>query len=811
MLPNLQQNRRLQGVLMGLPAEKLRTPLLSVHRAATRFDPTRTIFLRAAWCRDFRVRFAKLKQVIKKAIVDEDVFGLTPAIQRIVVMETALTTPGHQAFAFPRSSEKVEKFMVWLKTQEEAGLLQIGTGYQLGTSIEDAWTSKYILDSYSRGVQRARYELAHAGYGVPSMEATGGVLASMSLPFHVDRCFISGLVKVFTSKGWTHIKDVEVGDLVLTHKGHFKKVMELIRTPKQTPDVVKLETAHNGMGHKQKGIVTATLGHPVMVNGKWVSIEQVNIGDKISYLAARCKGCGAKIPYYKEVCGIPCREAVLKEQKSQKAKDHWHDREYREKTQARMKESFLDGTRDRFETAKRANDKTRELVKDGMPVGFQRLSQAAKDELQRLAYDAKRDSIAQGQYGFQNKDRRDFAISIGVPLIRKLIAEGLAPFQCPEVRKKAIENARKAVKALADKGEWGFQKPEIMRKIIAQSRTPESRKRRSDYMKANPPMKNPEVAARQSKRMCQLHYDHPERHPRRIVAQKGRMTGIERKIKGCLDNIGLNYVQEYPIKVELKDERNRVYFVDFAIPGLNLVIECDGSYWHNDSEKDRLRQERIEALGWSVIRYAESDINNNLGVIENELQRITCNHAGMYEFLDMEVTSVKSWKVKSPKMLYNLSVEDDESYVVNGFVVHNCGLLFTRTYSELKGVSAAMDQVISRVLSQSMADGDGARVIAKKLLSTISGVGDLSFTDKIGRFIPAEQRAAMLARTEIIRAYAESSLQEYKNWGVVGVDALVEFVNAGFNVCPECLSLTSEYADGIPIDEASGIIPVHPN
>jgi SPP1 gp7 family putative phage head morphogenesis protein len=164
--------------------------LISVHAASVRYDPTRTLHLRNTFARAFRVKFAKLKAAIFRAIVTEDCFGLKPPdpiFRRIMVQETALTTPGHEAFAFPRSQDKVSKFMEWLQAQEQAGLLEVGTRPQLGQAIESAWTDKYITDSYSRGIQRARYELAHAGYGVPSMEATGGVLASMSLPFHMDR------------------------------------------------------------------------------------------------------------------------------------------------------------------------------------------------------------------------------------------------------------------------------------------------------------------------------------------------------------------------------------------------------------------------------------------------------------------------------------------------------------------------------------------------------------------------------------------------------------------------------------------------
>jgi SPP1 gp7 family putative phage head morphogenesis protein len=67
----------------------------------------------------------------------------------------------------------------------------------------------------------------------------------------------------------------------------------------------------------------------------------------------------------------------------------------------------------------------------------------------------------------------------------------------------------------------------------------------------------------------------------------------------------------------------------------------------------------------------------------------------------------------------------------------------------------------------------------------------------------------MLARSETIRAYAESTLAEFRNWGVEGVTALAEFQTAHDDrVCPKCSHL-----EGVvyTLDEASGIIPVHPN
>lgn len=47
------------------------------------------------------------------------------------------------------------------------------------------------------------------------------------------------------------------------------------------------------------------------------------------------------------------------------------------------------------------------------------------------------------------------------------------------------------------------------------------------------------------------------------------------------------------------------YSIDIAIPNLKIAIEYDGSYWHQDKEKDIERQKNIENFGWSFIRYVD--------------------------------------------------------------------------------------------------------------------------------------------------------------------------------------------------------------
>jgi len=47
------------------------------------------------------------------------------------------------------------------------------------------------------------------------------------------------------------------------------------------------------------------------------------------------------------------------------------------------------------------------------------------------------------------------------------------------------------------------------------------------------------------------------------------------------------------------------YSIDVAIPEILVAIEYDGSYWHQDKEKDLIRQRNIENKGWTVLRYVD--------------------------------------------------------------------------------------------------------------------------------------------------------------------------------------------------------------
>jgi len=143
------------------------------------------------------------------------------------------------------------------------------------------------------------------------------------------------------------------------------------------------------------------------------------------------------------------------------------------------------------------------------------------------------------------------------------------------------------------------------------------------------------------------------------------------------------------------------------------------------------------------------------------------------------------------------------------FHADRLGVLYTRTFNDLKGITDAMDSQMSRVLTEAIADGDGTRMIAKKLNGVIRAGGkDLGITDTLGRFIPGKRRAEMLARTEIIRAHHQATIQEYKNWKAQGVTVRAEWATAGDQrVCPDCASLENEV---FTLEVIQNKIPLHP-
>jgi SPP1 gp7 family putative phage head morphogenesis protein len=122
-------------------------------------------------------------------------------------------------------------------------------------------------------------------------------------------------------------------------------------------------------------------------------------------------------------------------------------------------------------------------------------------------------------------------------------------------------------------------------------------------------------------------------------------------------------------------------------------------------------------------------------------------------------------------------------------------LLATRTFEQLKGVTATMSQQMNRILADGLLAGYGPEKIAREMNNTI---GKLTRT-----------RARTIARTEVIHAHAEGQLDSFEMLGVEDVVLMAEWSTAqDERVCPEC-----EPLDGwvMTVDQARNLIPRHPN
>lgn len=64
------------------------------------------------------------------------------------------------------------------------------------------------------------------------------------------------------------------------------------------------------------------------------------------------------------------------------------------------------------------------------------------------------------------------------------------------------------------------------------------------------------------------------------------------------------------------------YIVDFFCPELNLIIEIDGSSHISKGIYDSHRQSRLESLGYTMIRFSEGEVLNNLNGVVCSLEHV---------------------------------------------------------------------------------------------------------------------------------------------------------------------------------------------
>jgi SPP1 gp7 family putative phage head morphogenesis protein len=161
-------------------------------------DPTNTLPIRNRFARAMRSRFDRLAKLIRKAVYEEDCFGLRDRENMFIQAEMFMNaeTPGPRAFEFKQSGEKIEEFSKWLNEVMNDEVLEVTSAAdreRAETSIMGArrWTDDYIHSSYQRGVADARSDLIKQGVDIPEFEGIDQQGQYIGTAFnqkaHVDR------------------------------------------------------------------------------------------------------------------------------------------------------------------------------------------------------------------------------------------------------------------------------------------------------------------------------------------------------------------------------------------------------------------------------------------------------------------------------------------------------------------------------------------------------------------------------------------------------------------------------------------------
>jgi very-short-patch-repair endonuclease len=113
------------------------------------------------------------------------------------------------------------------------------------------------------------------------------------------------------------------------------------------------------------------------------------------------------------------------------------------------------------------------------------------------------------------------------------------------------------------------------------------------------------------------------------ILKKGKIkrSNLEYIFEGILASLEIKYQHSYYIK-----SINKIY--DFYLPDYNIIIEVDGDFWHCNPDKypipecktqiinlanDKIKTQWAIDNGYTLLRFWENDINNNIKQIKQTL------------------------------------------------------------------------------------------------------------------------------------------------------------------------------------------------
>ena len=114
------------------------------------------------------------------------------------------------------------------------------------------------------------------------------------------------------------------------------------------------------------------------------------------------------------------------------------------------------------------------------------------------------------------------------------------------------------------------------------------------------------------------HQDYNPNHKGLARALRGRMTKAEASLwKYGLkaSNLGVAFKRQRPIDK---------YIADFVCLPLKLIVEIDGltHEYTEVQENDKIRERRLQELGYYIIRFSDSEVLNDINAVLGRLSEV---------------------------------------------------------------------------------------------------------------------------------------------------------------------------------------------
>jgi len=170
-----------------------------------------------------------------------------------------------------------------------------------------------------------------------------------------------------------------------------------------------------------------------------------------------------------------------------------------------------------------------------------------------------------------------------------------------QIGKENLNQSKAMIKAHKNK-QFGYKKGQLIGdKNYA--KLPESRRKISRFAKEHNNSKRPEVIIKIKEK---------RKHQKRTYE-----PSTEKIIQKILTNLDITWIKHKYIDIK------HGYQVDLLLPEYNIIIECDGDYWHNypnGNEIDKIRTRELQDNGYKVLRFWERDIKNNIDYCIKEIK-----------------------------------------------------------------------------------------------------------------------------------------------------------------------------------------------